>query len=260
MAEIFKTPETPAPEQLAEKAATTPEPQTEVSSDAIYQRLATPPQNALDTIKGGNLKGKTDINPQWRIEAVTRQFGPCGIGWRFEIVEANEKCLPDGQILLFMRIEFYYKLDGHWSEPIPGYGGDFIVEKTKNGLTPNDDAYKMCLTDALGGAMKCIGVAADVYRGRYDTKYNRYADAPQQTQNPQQPSQHLQQQPAPQQAPQPEPEPWARFVNGRPQVRGKKGWQDLVALSPAELQAVVNSPYYALVHQAANNLLMTGTL
>lgn len=29
----------------------------------------------------------------------------------------------------------------------------------------------MCLTDALGNAMKCIGVAADVYRGLWDSKY-----------------------------------------------------------------------------------------
>lgn len=262
MAEIFKTPETPAPEQPAEKAAATPAPQAdEASRGTIYQRLATPPQNALKTIAAGNLKGRSDINPQWRIEAMTKEFGPCGIGWKYEIVETQEKCLADGQILLFMRVDLRYKAGKLWSEPIPGYGGDFIVEKNKNGLVPNDEAYKMCLTDALGNAMKCIGVAADVYRGLYDTKYNRYADAPQQTQKPQQPSQHVQQ-PAPQQAPQPQPEPesWARFVNGRPQVRGKKGWQELTALGPVELQAVMNSPHYALVHQAANNLLMTGTL
>lgn len=58
-----------------------------------------------------------------------------------------------------------------WSEPVYGCGGDFIVEKNKNGLVPNDEAYKMCLTDALGNAMKCIGVAADVYRGLWDSKY-----------------------------------------------------------------------------------------
>lgn len=31
----------------------------------------------------------------------------------------------------------------------------------------------MCLTDALGNAMKCIGVAADVYRGLWDSKYGK---------------------------------------------------------------------------------------
>lgn len=263
MAEIFKTPETPAPEQPAEKATPKPEPEPkpETAQRSIYERLATPPMNALDTIKAGNLKGKSDINPQWRIEAVTNIFGPCGVGWKFEIVEAHEKALADGQILLFMRVDFRYKQGGKWSDPIPGYGGDFIVEKNKNGLVPNDEAYKMCLTDALGNAMKCVGVAADIYRGLYDTKYNRHTEAPQQSQRPQQ-AQYQQavpqaaQQPAPQQ-PQ---EPWTRVVNNRPQVRGRNGWVELTSCSAEMLQWILSMPNYAPVHQAANNLLMTGAL
>lgn len=258
MAEIFKTPETPAPEQPAEKAAATPEPQAdEASRGTIYQRLATPPQNALKTITAGNIKGMSDINPQWRIEAMTKEFGPCGIGWKYEIVETQEKCLADGQILLFMRVDLRYKAGKQWSEPIPGYGGDFIVEKNKNGLVPNDEAYKMCLTDALGNAMKCVGVAADIYRGLYDTKYNRYKEQPQQAQP---------QQPAPQQVQYQQPasptpvEPWTRMVNNRPQIRTKTGWMDLTACSSEMLQVVLKTQSYGPVHQMASNLLMTGTL
>ena len=37
---------------------------------------------------------------------------------------------------------------------------------------PNDEGYKMAITDALGTAMKVIGVAADIYRGNFDgSKY-----------------------------------------------------------------------------------------
>lgn len=46
----------------------------------IYTTLATPPTDALKTIQAGNLRGKSDINPQWKIEAITAQFGLCGIG------------------------------------------------------------------------------------------------------------------------------------------------------------------------------------
>lgn len=138
-----------------------------------YQAMSAPPANALKTIDIGALKGKSDINPQWRIEALTEQFGLCGFGWRFDVVDKTVQQLDDRQIMLFMQINLYVKDGDEWSAPIPGFGGDMIRTKNKNGLVPNDEAYKMCLTDALGNAAKCIGVAADIYRGLYDSKYNR---------------------------------------------------------------------------------------
>lgn len=150
--------------------------------DGRYAAVAKPPDNALRKIEFGNLKGKSDINPQWKIEVMTKQYGMCGIGWKFEIVSKDTQQCPSGEILLFMAINLYIKDGGKWSEPIPGYGGDFIVKKNKNGLVPNDEAFKMCLTDALGNAFKCIGVAANVYRGFTDTKYgapqNTYSQEP----------------------------------------------------------------------------------
>lgn len=137
----------------------------------IYSQLATPPDAAIKPIQGGNLKGKSDINPQWKIEAMTSVFGPCGIGWKFSITDEKTFQCGDGQVLLFLTVALMYHDGEGWSEPVYGCGGDFIVEKNKNGLVPNDEAYKMCLTDALGNAMKCIGVAADVYRGFGDSKY-----------------------------------------------------------------------------------------
>lgn len=137
----------------------------------FYSQLANPPAEAIKPIQGGNLKGKSDINPQWKIEAMTSVFGPCGIGWKFNIADEKTFQCGDGQILLFLTVALMYHDGEGWSEPVYGCGGDFIVEKNKNGLVPNDEAYKMCLTDALGNAMKCIGVAADVYRGLWDSKY-----------------------------------------------------------------------------------------
>ena len=48
----------------------------------IYEAVRTPPQEALKAIEAGRLKGMTDINPMWRIKALTERFGPCGIGWK----------------------------------------------------------------------------------------------------------------------------------------------------------------------------------
>lgn len=145
-----------------------------------YRKLATPPADALNAISAGRLKGFTDINAQWRIEKMTEEYGECGVGWRFDIVDKQVHTLSDGQIILFMEIALYTKQGDEWSQPIPGMGGDFIVKLENKGLRANDEAYKMCLTDALGNAMRCLGVAADVYRKKSDTKYGKSSYEPKQ--------------------------------------------------------------------------------
>lgn len=154
----------------------------------IYEALATPPNDALKPIGFGNLKGKSDINPQWRYEAVTNQFGPCGTGWKFTIDSHWTQPVSTGEVMVYVAISFYYKQGETWSEPIPAYGGDFLVKKDKNGIHGNDEAMKMAVTDALGTAMKMIGVAADVYRGLIangasDSKYARRDYVAQTSQN-----------------------------------------------------------------------------
>lgn len=142
--------------------------------DERYTKLAAVPDNALKPITIGNLKGKSDINPQWRYEALTDVFGLCGEGWRYEIVDRLTVPVPaTGEVMIFVFINLFVKLKDGWSEPIPGSGGDFVIKKDKNGIHGNDEAYKMATTDALGTAAKMVGVAADIYRGQYKTKYQR---------------------------------------------------------------------------------------
>lgn len=142
--------------------------------DERYERLSVVPDGATKPISFGKLKGKSDINPQWRYEALTEVFGLCGEGWRYEI--ADTKMVPvqaTGELMVFVFINLYVKTDGGWSAPIPGSGGDFLIQKDKNGLHGNDEGFKMAMTDALGTAAKMVGVAASVYRGQYKTKYQK---------------------------------------------------------------------------------------
>ena len=46
----------------------------------IYDVVRAVPEEAKRAITAGGLKGKTDINPMWRIKKLTGQFGPCGDG------------------------------------------------------------------------------------------------------------------------------------------------------------------------------------
>lgn len=142
--------------------------------DERYTRLSAVPEDATKPISIGKLKGKSDINPQWRYEALTDVFGLCGEGWRYELTDS--KMIPvqaTGELMVFVFVNLYVKTDGGWSAPIPGSGGDFLIQKDKNGLHGNDEGFKMAMTDALGTAAKMVGVAASVYRGQYKTKYQK---------------------------------------------------------------------------------------
>ena len=128
-------------------------------------------------IGAGRLKGKTDINPQWRYQQMTELYGLCGVGWKFEIVKRWTEEGSDGQLFGFVDLNLFVKVNGEWSDPIPGNGGDFLVAKETKGLYNNDEAYKMATTDALSSAMKMIGIAADVYGGAWDgSKFNTSFD------------------------------------------------------------------------------------
>ena len=140
---------------------------------AYYEQLRQVPAGAIRAIASGRLKGKSDINPMWRIKAMTQVFGPCGIGWRYEIVKQWSETYGQ-EVKAYTNINLYIKVDGAWSEPIPGTGGATLVEVNQRGSYVNDEGYKMSLTDALSVAMKALGIAADIYfsaDASYETKY-----------------------------------------------------------------------------------------
>jgi hypothetical protein len=144
---------------------------------SVWEKLARPPASALKAIQAGRLKGKSDINPMWRIKAMTEVFGQCGDGWKFEIVRLWTEAGSDGQVFAFAHVNLFVRTsqfieDKKWNDPIPGIGGHYLIVKESSGLHANDEGYKMAITDALGTAMKMLGVAADVYMGLWDgSKY-----------------------------------------------------------------------------------------
>ena len=55
-------------------------------------------------IEFGYLKGKSDINPQWRLMAMTQAFGPVGHGWTYRHVRLWSETAPDGTIMAFAEV------------------------------------------------------------------------------------------------------------------------------------------------------------
>ena len=130
--------------------------------------LSTPPAWALRTIQAGRLKGKSDINPQWRIEAMTAKYGTCGIGWYFKNVGHTFQEGAFGEMFVFAEVQVFIRDGENWSMPVSGTGGSMIIQKEKNGLYNQDEGVKMAYTDALSVALKFFGVGSKVYCGQID--------------------------------------------------------------------------------------------
>ena len=142
---------------------------------SLYNAFRNTPDEAKKAINDGKLKGKTDINPMFRIEQLTKQFGPCGIGWKVVPTRIEYLAVPQrDEVMCFVDINLYYKQDGQWSEPVFGTGGSMLVENfCSAGIKSNDDGYKMAYTDAISVACKLLGMSADVYWKAGESKYSR---------------------------------------------------------------------------------------
>lgn len=144
----------------------------------IYEKVRAVPAEAKRDITAGRLKGKTDINPMWRIKKLTELFGACGFGWYTEIkrtwLDVCEK-----EVVCNVEISLFIKSDEGWSKPIPGIGGSKIIESESKGLYTDDEAYKKAYTDAISVACKALGIGADVYWDKDPTKYTNPNTPPQ---------------------------------------------------------------------------------
>lgn len=145
----------------------------------IYNQARAVPQEALKEIKGGRLSGKSDINPMWRIKKLTELFGMCGVGWRYVITKQWLEQGGNDEIAAFVNIDLFVKVNGEWSEAIPGTGGSAFVAKEKSGPYTSDECFKMALTDAISVSCKALGFGADVYWDKDSTKYSKPLQATQ---------------------------------------------------------------------------------
>ena len=132
---------------------------------SLYDRVKAVPESAKKKITGGRLNNMTNISPMWRIKVLTEEFGPCGVGWRPELVDFRTVELPTGEVMCFVDVNLYYKVPGteDWSAPVFGTGGSMLVSMSKGSLYADDEGFKKAYTDALSVCCKELGIGADVY-------------------------------------------------------------------------------------------------
>lgn len=139
----------------------------------------TDPDQTKQFQRGGGFKG-TAVKPIYTTQKMTETFGPAGIGWgvtepQFQVVPGDNK-----EVLVYCWLSLWIERDGKRSELIPGVGGDKVVSHIKANPQYNrperwendDEAFKKAFTDAIGNAMKHLGMSADVHMGLFDdSKY-----------------------------------------------------------------------------------------
>ena len=131
----------------------------------IYNACREVPVEAQKAFNNGKFSG-TDINPMWRIKKLTEQFGPAGIGWYVD--DVVERCEEHGDVTIaVVTLNLYIKVNGEWSKPIYGTGGNVLLRKGQT----SDEGYKMAYTDALSVACKALGIGADIWFANDKTKY-----------------------------------------------------------------------------------------
>jgi len=122
-------------------------------------------------ITGKPYKG-TSPKPYWLIQKATETFGPCGIGWGFEILrERVEVGAGEHDRVHIAHVRVWYEWNGKRGV-VEHIGETMFSGKNKNGPYTDEDAPKKSVTDALVKALSMIGFAGDIFMGRYDdSKY-----------------------------------------------------------------------------------------
>ena len=133
----------------------------------LWNRFADIDPAFTKPITGKDYRG-TSPNPHYVIKCLTEMFGPVGVGFGWE-VEQDEFTPIGEEVLHWCRIRFWHT---DRSNGFSAYGQTKALMKTKNGLRLDEDAPKKSLTDAITKAASKIGIAANIFLGRWDdSKY-----------------------------------------------------------------------------------------
>lgn len=125
--------------------------------------------------RAGGFRG-TQIDPTWRLQTMTEAFGPVGQGWGYEQAEWT---VVERMVFVCVKVWYRDPASGVIAWTGPQWGGTELVRRRRDGSEePNDEAFKMSITDAVGKCLVQIGLAADVHMGQFDdSKYREESEA-----------------------------------------------------------------------------------
>lgn len=137
----------------------------------LWNLLYSTDPSAVKPITGKQYQGNSP-RPYWVVEKATSVLGPCGIGWGVEVVNERFERLTDDDVLHVALVRVWYRLDENRGV-IEQMGQTKAVYKTSSGkVMVDEDAPKKSVTDGMVKCLSLIGVAGDIFSGRWDdSKY-----------------------------------------------------------------------------------------
>jgi hypothetical protein len=141
----------------------------------LWDSVRTPdPARTKSFTRGGGFKG-TATNATYLAQMATEKFGPCGIGWGFNIISED---IRDGAPLEggfervhVARVKLWYVWEGQRGE-VEHIGQTTFCGKNKYGWFTDEEAPKKSVTDAFTKCLSLVGFAADIHLGLFDD--NKY--------------------------------------------------------------------------------------
>jgi hypothetical protein len=138
---------------------------------ALWNRVCVTDPKAVKAITGKQYKGNSP-KPFWIVERMTDEFGPCGIGWGFTILNERMERLSETDLLHVAVVRLWYMLEGKRGELEQIGQTKATYKKSDGGLMVDEDAPKKSVTDALVKCASYLGFAGDIFSGRWDdSKY-----------------------------------------------------------------------------------------
>lgn len=130
----------------------------------IWEEFADIDPKFTKPITGKQYKG-TSPNPQYVIRCLTELFGPVGKGFGWRVLAEDFQPLGE-KTLHWCRIEFWHTDRANTFEE---YGQTIAAYPTNSGgFMVDEDAPKKSQTDAIIKAASHLGVAANIFLGRWD--------------------------------------------------------------------------------------------
>lgn len=120
----------------------------------------------------------TAVNAQYLAKRATEQFGPCGTGWGYDVIEerfdvGGPLLNKEGALLAHAQVHtlkvalWYIGGDGE-RKTITHYGHTPFITANRYGISTDFEAPKKSLTDAIGKCLSQLGFSADIRLGLYD--------------------------------------------------------------------------------------------
>jgi hypothetical protein len=144
---------------------------------ALWKRAFMTDPRAVKPITGKAYKGNSP-KPFWIVERLTDEFGPCGIGWGFNIISERFERFSDTESLHVAVVRLWYVMDGKRGEfeQVGQTRSSYVTAAGK--FTVDEDAPKKSVTDALVKCASYLGFAGDIFSGMWDdSKYVENAAA-----------------------------------------------------------------------------------